>query len=97
MYLGLLLLFNNLKVIFVPYIYSKKIDTMQSDQLNYIPILMQFVLAVGFVVNHYSFRKTRSKRSSEVKAKNFECGIESVGNARIPFSVKYFSYIICFV
>jgi NADH-quinone oxidoreductase subunit A len=49
MYLGLLLLFNNLKVIFVP-IFIQKIDTMQSDQLNYIPILMQFVLAVGFVV-----------------------------------------------
>jgi NADH-quinone oxidoreductase subunit A len=48
-YLGLLLLFNNLKVIFVP-IFIQKIDTMQSDQLNYIPILMQFVLAVGFVV-----------------------------------------------
>jgi hypothetical protein len=43
MYLGLLLLFNNLKVIFVP-IFIQKIDTMQSDQLNYIPILMQFVL-----------------------------------------------------
>jgi NADH-quinone oxidoreductase subunit A len=73
----------------VPYIYSKKIDTMQSDQLNYI-ILMQFVLAVGFVVGTIIVWKTRSKRSSEVKGKNFECGIESVGNARIPFSVKYF-------
>jgi NADH-quinone oxidoreductase subunit A len=42
--------------------------------------------------------KLGPKRSSEVKGKNFECGIESVGNARIPFSVKYLcSYIICFV
>jgi hypothetical protein len=37
MYLGLLLLFNNLKVILL-FIYSKKIDNMQSDQLY--PILM---------------------------------------------------------
>jgi NADH-quinone oxidoreductase subunit A len=38
--------------------------------------------------------KLGPKRSSEVKGKNFECGIESVGNARIPFSVKYFVAIL---
>ena len=34
---------------------------------------------------------------SAIKDKNFECGIESVGNARIPFSVKYFLVAILFV
>ncbi len=71
---------------------------MQSDQLNYIPILMQFILAVGFVVGTILVSgKLGPKRSSEVKDKNFECGIESVGNARIPFSVKYFLVAILFV
>ena len=71
---------------------------MESDQLNYIPILMQFVLAVGFVVGTIVVSgKLGPKRSSEVKDKNFECGIESVGNARIPFSVKYFLVAILFV
>nr|WP_309757415.1 NADH-quinone oxidoreductase subunit A [Flavobacterium sp.] len=71
---------------------------MQSDQLNYIPILMQFILAVGFVVGTIIVSgKLGPKRSSEVKGKNFECGIESVGNARIPFSVKYFLVAILFV
>ncbi|TDE05950.1 NADH-quinone oxidoreductase subunit A [Flavobacterium sandaracinum] len=71
---------------------------MQSDQLNYIPILMQFVLAVGFVVGTILVSgKLGPKRSSENKDKNFECGIESVGNARIPFSVKYFLVAILFV
>jgi len=37
------------------------------------------------------------KRHSKSKDKNFECGIESVGNARIPFSVKYFLVAILFV
>lgn len=93
-----LLLFNNLKVIFVAYFYSKKTDNMQSDQLNYIPILMQFILAVGFVVGTIIVSgKLGPKRSSEIKDKNFECGIESVGNARIPFSVKYFLVAILFV
>ena len=71
---------------------------MQSAQLNYIPILMQFILAVGFVVGTILVSgKLGPKRSSEIKDKNFECGIESVGNARIPFSVKYFLVAILFV
>ncbi|TDE45574.1 NADH-quinone oxidoreductase subunit A [Flavobacterium rhamnosiphilum] len=71
---------------------------MQSDQLNYIPILMQFILAVGFVVGTILVSgKLGPKRSSEIKDRNFECGIESVGNARIPFSVKYFLVAILFV
>ena len=71
---------------------------MQSDQLSYIPILMQFVLAVGFVVGTiFVSSKLGPKRSSESKDKNFECGIKSIGNARNPFSVKYFLVAILFV
>lgn len=71
---------------------------MQSDQINYIPILMQLVLAVGFVVGTiFVSGKLGPKRSSENKDKNFESGIESIGNARIPFSVKYFLVAILFV
>jgi NADH-quinone oxidoreductase subunit A len=71
---------------------------MQSSQLDYFPILMQLILAVGFVVGTiFVSGKLGPKRSSTVKDKNFECGIESVGNARIPFSVKYFLVAILFV
>lgn len=80
------------------YSLSKNPKFMQSDQYNYIPILMQFILAVGFVVGTIIISgKLGPKRSSETKDKNFECGIESVGNARIPFSVKYFLVAILFV
>ena len=59
---------------------------------------MQFVLAVGFVVGTiFVSGKLGPKRSSENKDKNFESGIESIGNARIPFSVKYFLVAILFV
>lgn len=71
---------------------------MQTDQIDYFPILMQMLLAVGFVVLTIigsSFLGPR--RQSKNKDKNFECGIESVGNARIPFSVKYFLVAILFV
>ena len=71
---------------------------MQSTQIDYLPILMQAGLAVGFVVATIigsSF--LGPKRHSKNKDKNFECGIESIGNARIPFSVKYFLVAILFV
>ena len=71
---------------------------MQSNQLDYFPILMQFLLAVGFVVCTIIISgKLGPSRASEIKDKNFECGIESIGNARIPFSVKYFLVAILFV
>lgn len=71
---------------------------MQSEQLNYIPIFMQLLLAVGFVAGTiFASGKLGPKRNSQSKDKNFECGIESVGNARIPFSVKYFVVAILFV
>ncbi len=71
---------------------------MQSDQFDYLPILMQLILAVGFVVTTIIVSSFLGpKRSSKNKDKNFECGIESVGNARMPFSVKYFLVAILFV
>ena len=77
---------------------SKNPKFMQSDQYSYLPILMQLILAVGFVVGTIIISgKLGPKRTSETKDKNFECGIESVGNARIPFSVKYFLVAILFV
>ena len=71
---------------------------MQSNQLDYLPILMQAGLAIGFVVlTIIGSNFLGPKRHSKNKDKNFECGIESVGNARIPFSVKYFLVAILFV
>lgn len=65
---------------------------------NYIPILIQAGLALGFVIvtiiaSNLLGPKLRSKR----KDASFECGIESEGNARTPFSVKYFLTAILFV
>lgn len=71
---------------------------MQSTQVDYYPILMQLFLAVGFVVMTIIISGYLGpRRSSAKKDVNFECGIESIGNARIPFSVKYFLVAILFV
>lgn len=37
------------------------------------------------------------KRRRADKDGSFECGVESVGNARLPFSIKYFLTAILFV
>ena len=59
---------------------------------------MQALLAIGFVAGTIMVSgKLGPKRSSKTKEENFECGIESLGNARIPFSVKYFLVAILFV
>jgi len=87
-----------MQCIFVPILLILKLKAMQSTQFDYFPILMQLGLAVGFVVGTIIISNFLGpKRSSESKDKNFECGIESVGNARIPFSVKYFLVAILFV
>ena len=79
-------------------IYFKFYRKMQTTQADYFPILMQFLLAVGFVVTTIIISSFLGpKRNSKNKDKNFECGIESVGNARVPFSVKYFLVAILFV
>jgi NADH-quinone oxidoreductase subunit A len=71
---------------------------MQTSQHDFIPVLMQILLAVGFVASMIAISAFLGpKRNSVNKNKSFECGIESVGNARIPFSVKYFLVAILFV
>ena len=71
---------------------------MDSCQANYIPILMQTVFAAGFVATMLALSHwIGPKRRSQIKNESFECGIKSYGNARIPFSVKYFLVAILFV
>jgi NADH-quinone oxidoreductase subunit A len=78
--------------------FTINIQVMHTSQVDYFPILMQTLLAVGFVAGTiYVSGLLGPKRNSKNKDKNFECGIESVGNARIPFSVKYFLVAILFV
>jgi len=65
---------------------------------DYIPIMIQSFVVIGFVitvmlVTHF----TGPKRNTRQKLENFECGIEGMGDARSPFSVKYFIIAILFV
>ena len=66
--------------------------------INYFPILISFIVALGFVVTTMVVTHLLGpKKKSKIKLEAFECGIESQGNARIPFSIKYFLIAILFV
>ena len=61
---------------------------------DYQPVLIQFFVALSFVVivmvvTHLII-STRKRVRTLKKEENFECGIEIHGNARFPFSIKYF-------
>src|ERR1700761_4071851 len=66
--------------------------------IDYLPIFIMFVIAVGFaVVSLWATHVLGPKRKTKVKLESFECGIEGQGNARVPFSIKYFLVAILFV
>lgn len=70
----------------------------QSLPVNYLPIIIQMVVAIGFVVTTMlATHKLGPKRVTADKLTPFESGIEVVGNARTPVSIKYFLVAILFV
>jgi NADH-quinone oxidoreductase subunit A len=65
---------------------------------DYFAIFMQFLVAVGFVVFAIVVsHMVGPKRKTSDKLDVFECGIEPQGNARMPFSIRYFLTAILFV
>jgi len=69
-----------------------------SGPIQYLPIVLTIMVAGGFAgltmfVTHFLGPNRRTK----TKLETFECGIESQGNARVPFSIKYFLAAILFV
>jgi NADH-quinone oxidoreductase subunit A len=71
---------------------------VQSLPVNFLPIIFQMIVAVGFVVGTmFVTHKIGPKRATKDKLTPFESGIEVVGNARTPISIKYFLVAILFV
>lgn len=69
-----------------------------STAQDFIPIIFQIIVALGFVVvtlvaTHF----LGPKRKTLDKLTTFESGVKSIGNARQPFSIKYFLVAILFV
>ena len=77
---------------------SVLLNSVANTTINYLPILIQLVVAIGFVAFMMSVTHLLGpKRRTSDKLANFESGIESVGNARQPMAIKYFLVAILFV
>ena len=73
-------------------------EVVNSQLIDYAAIFVQFVVAAGFVLTTIYFaQKIGPKHKSVKKFESFECGLDSIGNARLPFSVKYFLVAILLV
>lgn len=69
-----------------------------SAPIDYLPIFIMFTIAVGFAaISLLATHKLGPLRKTKTKLESFECGIETQGNARVPFSIKYFLVAILFV
>ncbi|MGZ3899315.1 MAG: NADH-quinone oxidoreductase subunit A [Bacteroidia bacterium] len=69
-----------------------------SSPLDYLPIILMFLVAMGFVVTTMvATHLLGPRRKTKIKLDSFECGIEAQGNARVPFAIKYFLVAILFV
>lgn len=70
----------------------------QSTAQDFIPIIFQVIVALGFVVvTLFATHLLGPKRKTEDKLTTFESGVKVIGNARQPFSIKYFLVAILFV
>ena len=69
-----------------------------SAPIDFLPVVLMFIVALGFVIFAMSLTHMLGpKGKSKIKTDTFECGIEVQGNARVPFSIKYFLVAILFV
>jgi NADH-quinone oxidoreductase subunit A len=94
----LLLLRNGIYFMTPFFLQASNLVSTSNSASDYLPIAIQLLFAGAFVflvlgVTHL----LGPKRHTEEKLKNFESGIESVGNARQPMAIKYFLIAILFV
>ena len=73
-------------------------SVFEGIKLDYFAILIQFIVAARFVsATFFLSHIVGPERKGEQKLQSCECGLDSIGSARLPFSVKYFLAAILFV
>lgn len=65
---------------------------------TYIPVFLFIVVATGFAIGTILVSKlVHPDRPSTVKLEPYECGIESTGDARGRYSIRYYLIAMLFV
>jgi NADH-quinone oxidoreductase subunit A len=66
--------------------------------LDYIPIIIFFIVAVGFALFTIAASAFLGKRKiTPQKMMPYECGMDPIGAARKPFSVKFYIIAMLFI
>ena len=69
-----------------------------SPSINYIPILLVFIVALGFAIVIITLSKIAGRsRPTKTKLEPYECGVEPIGNARERQSVKFYLVAMVFL
>ncbi|HKV42236.1 MAG TPA: NADH-quinone oxidoreductase subunit A [Blastocatellia bacterium] len=70
-----------------------------SGVLNYVPILIAFIVGTGFASLLIAMPKllARKRRGKQDKLAPYECGVEPVGSARERQSVKFYMVAMVFL
>ena len=66
---------------------------------NYIPVLLQIVIAAGFAIGTLIFSALagKSAKRNTIKDSAYECGMLPVGESQPRFSVKFYIVAMLFV
>ena len=71
---------------------------MPFSLIDYLPVLLMFVVAAGFaVVNVFISQYIGQRKSTRTKMMPYECGKDPVGTARERFSVKFYLVAMIFI
>jgi len=71
---------------------------MKFELIAYLPILLVFVVAVGFAVTNILLSRVIGQRkATRTKLMPYECGKDPIGSARERFSVKFYLIAMLFI
>ena len=71
---------------------------MPFNLIDYLPILLMFVVAAGFaVVNVFISQFIGQRKRTRTKMMPYECGKDPVGSARERFSIKFYLIAMIFI
>jgi NADH-quinone oxidoreductase subunit A len=71
---------------------------MTFNLMDYVPVLLMFVVAAGFAVTFITLSQLVGQRKrTRTKLMPYECGKDPVGSARERFSVKFYLIAMLFI
>lgn len=71
---------------------------MTFNLMDYMPVLMMFIIAAGFAVTFIGLSQLVGQRKrTRTKLMPYECGKDPVGSARERFSVKFYLIAMIFI